>query len=80
MYEAEQWVSGWGEYYLQILIIIVGILLIVIILMSVWWNMKQRICERCGKEYRRGEDEIVVFPNVCKECDIFLSNKDLVKE
>lgn len=37
-------------------------------------------CERCGKEYRREEDEIVVFPNVCRECDIYLSNKDLVKD
>jgi TM2 domain-containing membrane protein YozV len=26
MYEVEQWASGWGEYYLQILSIIVGII------------------------------------------------------
>lgn len=32
-------------------------------------------CERCNKEYKRDyKKEIVVMPNVCKECDIFLSN------
>jgi len=34
-----------------------------------------KICERCGKEYRRDyEKEIVVMPNVCRDCDIFLAN------
>lgn len=31
-------------------------------------------CERCGKEHNRQESEIIIFPNVCKECDIILSN------
>jgi len=33
-----------------------------------------KICRRCGKEYSRDEKEIVVFPGVCRDCDIFLSN------
>jgi len=33
-------------------------------------------CERCGKEYFRQKSEIIVFPNVCKECDRELSNID----
>jgi len=33
-----------------------------------------RTCERCGKKYERTNAEIIVYPNVCHECDVFLSN------
>ena len=42
------------------------------------WSKK--VCERCGQEYKRDyEKEIIVMPNVCRSCDIFLSNSS-VKE
>jgi len=41
--------------------------------------METRICERCGNEYSRSEKEIIVYPNLCRTCDVYLSNVEIFK-
>jgi len=38
-----------------------------------------KICERCGNKYERNENEIVVYPNLCKDCEIKIT-KTLMEE
>ena len=42
-------------------------------------KMINQKCERCGKQYTRAEDEIVVFPNICLKCDRILSSQGFKK-
>ena len=36
-----------------------------------------KICERCAKEFLRSDNEIVVYPNLCKDCEINILDTQL---